>query len=343
MSSGAAGRAFMRNCPPALPFRPRLFFVLLAPRFPGFLALLLRARLPMFLLALCSVFSLILVSACAGNAAAPIEDRSRPGTARGAQSYTVRRGDTLFSIAFRYGLDYRRLAAANAIARPYTIFPGQRLMLREARARSAAGSLASRGSPTASAAPKVAPVAAKGTAAKGTAAKGTAAKGTVVKARPAPPPAKTAPAPGQAAPVSAAAVSAQAASGAAPAASTSWQWPAAGRVVRRFDGTLNKGIDIAGPRGDVVRATRAGRVVYAGTGIAGYGLMLILRHSEEYLSAYGHSDALLVKEGDVVRAGQGVARRGSSGTDSVKLHFEIRRHGRPLDPLSVLPERQGGQ
>lgn len=284
----------------------------------------------MFLLALCSVFSLILVSACAGNAAAPIEDRSRPGTARGAQSYTVRRGDTLFSIAFRHGLDYRRLAAANAIARPYTIFPGQRLMLREARARSAAGSLAPRGLPTVAAAPKVSPAAAKGTAAKGTA----------VKARPAPPPAKTAPAPGQAAPASAAAVSAKAASGAAPAASASWRWPAAGRVVRRFDGTLNKGIDIAGPRGDVVRATRAGRVVYAGTGIAGYGLMLILRHSEEYLSAYGHSDALLVKEGDAVRAGQGVARRGSSGTDSVKLHFEIRRHGRPLDPLSVLPERQ---
>ena len=284
----------------------------------------------MFLLALSSVFSLVLVSACAGNPAAPIEDRSRPGTARGAQSYTVRRGDTLFSIAFRYGLDYRRLAAANAIARPYTIFPGQRLMLREARARSAAGSLASRGSPTVSAAPKVSPAAAKGTAAKGTA----------VKARPAPPPAKTAPAPGQAAPASAVAVSAKAASGAAPATSASWQWPAAGRVVRRFDGTLNKGIDIAGPRGDVVRATRAGRVVYAGTGIAGYGLMLILRHSEEYLSAYGHSDALLVKEGDAVRAGQGVARRGSSGTDSVKLHFEIRRHGRPLDPLSVLPERQ---
>ena len=278
----------------------------------------------MFLLALFSVFSLILVSACAGNAAAPIEDRSRPGTARGAQSYTVRRGDTLFSIAFRYGLDYRRLAAANAIVRPYTIFPGQRLMLREAPARSAAESLASRGSPTVAAAPKVSPEAAKGTA---------------VKARPAPPSAKTAPAPGQAAPASAAAVSAKAASGAAPAASASWRWPAAGRVVRRFDGTLNKGIDIAGPRGDVVRATRAGRVVYAGTGIAGYGLMLILRHSEEYLSAYGHSDALLVKEGDAVRAGQGVARRGSSGTDSVKLHFEIRRHGRPLDPLSVLPER----
>lgn len=329
----------MRNCPPALPFRPRFFSVLLAPRFPGVFTVLLRARFAMFFLALSSVFSLILVSACAGNPAAPIEDRSRPGTARGAQSHTVRRGDTLFSIAFRYGLDYRRLAAANAIARPYTIFPGQRLMLREARAPSAAGSLASRGSPAVSAAPKVLPAAAKGTAAKEAAAKGAAAKGTAVKARPAPPPAKAAPAPGKVAPASAASASAKAASGAAPAASASWRWPAAGRVVRRFDGTLNKGIDIAGPRGDVVRATRAGRVVYAGTGIAGYGLMLILRHSEEYLSAYGHSDALLVKEGDAVRAGQGVARRGSSGTDSVKLHFEIRRHGRPLDPLSVLPER----
>ena len=269
------------------------------------------------------VLSWILVSACAGNPAAPIEDRSRPGAARGGQSHAVRRGDTLFSIAFRYGLDYRRLAAANAIASPYTIFPGQRLILREAPAR--AGASAAKSPDPLSPDPKSpdpgAPAPAK-----------PRPKAARAKAKAPSPAAETASAPARAAP-------SKAANSAPPAASAGWRWPVAGRVIRRFDGKRNKGIDIAGPCGDVVRATRAGRVVYAGTGIAGYGLMLILRHSEEYLSAYGHSDALLVEEGDTVRAGQPVARRGSSGTDSMKLHFEIRRHGRPLDPLSVLPAR----
>lgn len=269
------------------------------------------------------VLSWILVSACAGNPAAPIEDRSRPGAARGGQSYAVLRGDTLFSIAFHYGLDYRRLAAANAIAPPYTIFPGQRLILREAPARAGAGAAKSPGplSPGPRSPGPGAPAPAK-----------PRSKAASAQAKAPSPAAETASAPARAAP-------SKAADSAPPAASAGWQWPVAGRVIRRFDGKRNKGIDIAGPRGDVVRATRAGRVVYAGTGIAGYGLMLILRHSEEYLSAYGHSDVLLVEEGDTVRAGQPVARRGSSGTDSMKLHFEIRRHGRPLDPLSVLPAR----
>ena len=272
----------------------------------------------------------VIVSACAGNPAAPIEDRSRPGAARGGQSYAVLRGDTLFSIAFRYGLDYRRLAAANAIAPPYTIFPGQRLILREARARAGASAAKS-----------------PGPLSPGSKSPGPLPPGPQSPDPWAPAPAKPRP---KAAPAKAKAPSPAAAAASAPARAAppkaadsappaGWRWPVAGRVIRRFDGKRNKGIDIAGPRGDVVRATRAGRVVYAGTGIAGYGLMLILRHSEEYLSAYGHSDALLVEEGDTVRAGQPVARRGSSGTDSMKLHFEIRRHGRPLDPLSVLPAR----
>jgi lipoprotein NlpD len=110
-------------------------------------------------------------------------------------------------------------------------------------------------------------------------------------------------------------------------------------VTRRFETSLHKGIDISGSRGDPVLATAGGTVVYAGSGIAGYGLMLIVRHNDEYLSAYGHNDALLVEEGAVVRAGQRIAQRGSSGTDSVKLHFEIRRRGRPVDPLGLLPLR----
>jgi lipoprotein NlpD len=118
-----------------------------------------------------------------------------------------------------------------------------------------------------------------------------------------------------------------------------WRWPAQGEVVRRFSGTVHKGIDIGGAAGDPVQAVAAGTVVYAGAGIPGYGELIIVRHNERYLSAYGHNERLLVGEGDTVAAGQRIATRGSSGTDSVKLHFEIRDRGKPVDPLGLLPPR----
>ena len=91
--------------------------------------------------------------------------------------------------------------------------------------------------------------------------------------------------------------------------------------------------------GDAVTAVAAGKVVYAGTGIVGFGELLIIKHNEEYLSAYGHNDRLLVSEGQVVKAGQKIAEKGSSGTDTVKLHFEIRKEGKPIDPQRLLPRR----
>ena len=118
-----------------------------------------------------------------------------------------------------------------------------------------------------------------------------------------------------------------------------WRWPSAGRVIRGYSNNLHKGIDIAGKRGAPVRAVAAGNVVYAGTGVTGYGALIIVKHNDDYLSAYGHNDTLLVAEGDRVAAGQGIARMGSTGTDSVKLHFEIRRRGKPVDPLKILPRR----
>ncbi len=118
-----------------------------------------------------------------------------------------------------------------------------------------------------------------------------------------------------------------------------WRWPSTGRVVRNFSQTRHKGIDIAGNRGDPVEAVAAGKVVYAGTGILGLGELLIVKHNDIYLSAYGHNDRLLVAEGDTVRAGQVIARKGSTGTDTVKLHFEIRKAGKPIDPVRVLPPR----
>jgi lipoprotein NlpD len=102
-------------------------------------------------------------------------------------------------------------------------------------------------------------------------------------------------------------------------------------------GRINKGIDIAGKPGDAVRSAAAGKVVYAGSGLKGYGKLLIIRHNNDYLSAYAHNQRLLVKEGQMVKAGAVIAELGASGTDRPKLHFEIRRQGKPLNPLKLLP------
>jgi lipoprotein NlpD len=102
---------------------------------------------------------------------------------------------------------------------------------------------------------------------------------------------------------------------------------------------VHKGIDIGGNRGDPVYAVADGTVVYAGTGIVGFGELIILKHNDIYISAYGHNSRLLVREGDVVGVSQSIAEKGSSGTDTVKLHFEIRKEGKPIDPLKLLPKR----
>ncbi|MEP5567540.1 MAG: peptidoglycan DD-metalloendopeptidase family protein [Halioglobus sp.] len=109
--------------------------------------------------------------------------------------------------------------------------------------------------------------------------------------------------------------------------------------MRSYSSTVHKGIDIGGNRGDAIQAVAAGQVVYAGTGIVGLGELVIVKHNDIYLSAYGHNNTLMVSEGDVVAAGQKIAEKGSSGTDSVRLHFEIRREGKPIDPLRLLPKR----
>ena len=109
--------------------------------------------------------------------------------------------------------------------------------------------------------------------------------------------------------------------------------------MRGYSSTVHKGIDIGGKRGDPVVASAAGHVVYAGNGIVGLGELLIVKHNEVYLTAYGHNERLLVSEGDNVRAGQKIAEKGSSGTDRVSVHFEIRKGGKPIDPLRLLPKR----
>jgi len=273
--------------------------------------------------------------ACATPTRAPIEDR----VAQAARpDYRVKRGDTLYSIAFSYGLDYRKVAAANDITVPYTIYPGQYIQLAEAAVV-----------PLAEPPPVVIKKEEKAPA-----------QGVPAPVPVSPVPVANVPAPVMAkVPVVSAKKPAAAArpvtppvakpSSAPPKKVTqegvtlgevkSWRWPASGPVTRGYSGSVHKGIDIGGNRGDPVVAVAPGKVVYAGTGIVGFGELLIVKHNEQYLSAYGHNDRLLAAEGDMVSAGQTIAEKGSSGTDSVKLHFEIRREGKPIDPQRVLPRR----
>jgi murein DD-endopeptidase MepM/ murein hydrolase activator NlpD len=125
----------------------------------------------------------------------------------------------------------------------------------------------------------------------------------------------------------------------APASSISLIWPTSGSVIRGFDGSSSKGIDIAAPAGTPVVAAAAGTVVYAGNGLRGYGNLLILKHNAEYLTAYAHNRALLVKEGETVTQGQKIAEIGDTDTNRVMLHFELRYQGRSIDPSRALPPR----
>ena len=229
--------------------------------------------------------------------------------------YVVVKGDTLYSIAFRLGIDFRELAARNDIQSPYIIKVGQTLRT----AKSAAKPVKVTPKPVAKA-PKVAVKAAsppnktnktvakqsKVTPVTKSSSKSQARSDTVNKSQPV----------------------------------SRWRWPSEGKVVRTYSSNRHKGIDIAGKRGDPVRAVAAGKVVYAGTGVTGYGSLLIIKHNDTYLSAYGHNEQLLVSENMNVQAGQQIATMGSSGTDTVKLHFELRRRGQPIDPLTLLPRRR---
>jgi len=253
-------------------------------------------------------------------------------TAQG-QSYTVQRGDSLYSIAFGAGRDWRAVAAANGIAPPYTIHPGQRLRLDPQPGYVAAAE------------PPQGSYPANATTARVQAAPEADAPISMSSA----PAASSYPAAAATQPVSQP-VQAQAQPAAAaprpvppspPAAPGSWQWPSAGKMFLGFTTGQqpHKGIDIAGAIGDPVLAAKNGTVVYAGDGVRGYGNLLIIKHDALFLSAYAHNSKLLVKEGDTVRGGQQIAELGDSATDRPKLHFEVRKQGNPIDPLQVLPRR----
>ncbi|MDH3980053.1 MAG: peptidoglycan DD-metalloendopeptidase family protein [Gammaproteobacteria bacterium] len=274
---------------------------------------------------------LLVLSGCAAHVVnAPVSSRNtqsepnaqvapRPGgsprqpAGHAGEHYVVRPGDTLYSIAWQHGLEVHRLAALNSIRPPYTIYKGQRLRVAGTIARGAP--LAQRQSILTRPLPKSGAVPPKPV--------------VTAKQKPVPPPVKQASKPE---PAASAAQKKSAYDG-------KWVWPTRGRVVRGFQkkGTGKKGIDIGGHQGQPVRAAANGKIVYVGSGLVGYGRLIIVKHNENLLSAYGHNSKLLVAEGDHVTAGQMIAKMGNSGTDRTALYFEIRKDGKPVNPMQYLP------
>jgi lipoprotein NlpD len=252
---------------------------------------------------------LVLLAGCASTrGSAPIRERAAAATEIAAASkspqpvapghYRVLSGDTLYKIAFEHGLDTLDLAAWNNLADPGRIRSGDILRTVPSKPAAVTRAVATTSTPVAK------PV-----------------------ARPAPNPPIGKPEP--TVPV-------------APAVPEDtppdiWSWPLRGPILARFGEGVSKGIDIAGPRGMLVQAAASGRVVYAGSGLRGYGKLIIIRHGKTLLSAYAHNARILVTEGQNVIRGQSVGEIGDSDADRVKLHFEIREFGKPVDPMIYLP------
>lgn len=220
---------------------------------------------------------------------APVRDQKIP------PFHVVSKGESLYSIAWQYGQDFRLLARQNQLKEPYRIYPGQKLKL-TSHPKSSTQKLSSlqESSKTQSFGvetekkllPKVADVKS---------------------------------------------VSDQ---------NHKFLWPAQGKIIQGFDlENGEKGIDIAGDLNQPIQAVAEGKVVYSGQGLLGYGNLIIIKHDDEFLSAYAHNQTALVREGDKIKQGAVIATMGKTGTDRVKLHFELRRGGKPTDPLHYLPQR----
>jgi len=241
--------------------------------------------------------------ACVSQINVPVQE-GRFATPETKQSHVVRKGETLYSIAWYLNKDYKELAQSNRITKPYTIYPGQVLYWGRAVKKTSP----KRVKPNRKAKPKVVRIAGKSPA-------HSRPKKSLSK-RPALPKAT-------------------------PKSGLNWRWPYDGAIISGFsrNGIGNRGLDISGKAGDSVKAAANGEVVYSGSGLVGYGNLIIIKHNEIFLSAYAHNRRLFVKEGESVKAGQKIAEIGSSGTNLEKLHFEIRREGTPVDPLQLLPQR----
>jgi len=234
------------------------------------------------------ILLVLALTACGGGqAVAPVGTYKKPTkkstkVVKAPAIYKVKKGDTLFSISWRYGYDHKNLAKINGIKSPYTIYVGQKLRFKPNRT----------------------------TTTKTTSTKTTTSKKVT----------KTSSSSNK---------------------KLTWRWPTSGKVISTYSKSAagRKGIDIAGKSGQNIIAAASGKVVYSGNGLPRYGNLLIIKHNDVYLSAYAHNKTLLVKEGQQVKAGQKIALLGRSGTQKDQLHFEIRRNGKPVDPMRFLPKK----
>lgn len=269
--------------------------------------------------------AVLLTAGCASKVTAPVRDGAggaSPGvTAAPAPVsgfHTVRQGETLLGIARQYGVTLPDLVAWNSITDPNQIQVGQ--TIRVSPTASAPGMIAA---PTGAGAVS-SPVPPVGGEVGAVPIVREPVGGRAPIAEPTPP--------------ELAAPAASETPAAAPGGGQ-WQWPAAGSVIAGFNEASNKGLDIGGSVGDPVYAASAGKVVYAGSGLRGYGKLIVIKHNQEYNSVYAHNDKLLVKEDEQVAQGQKIAELGSSEAERPKLHFEIRKQGKAVDPMGYLPAR----
>jgi len=305
-------------------------------------------------------FLIIFIAGCASSMPAPVydkppQDNNRPTSSSSSRStkddwrpdsYVVTKGDTLYSIGLNHGLDYREIARTNNIPPPYMIAVGQRLNLARLKQRDA-----NMPEPTTSAQTEtdngviVTPIDIDGDTSTSNTTTGTVPVLTEPKATREPysvsaenqTPTQT---PSQ--PVATASTNTEQAPVAQTAATTvssaGWAWPTKGKVIANFGQTKNKGIDIAGSKGQAVTASAGGKVIYAGSDLRGYGKLVIIKHNKSFLSVYAHNSNILVKEGQVVKTGQKIAAMGNTDTDRNKLHFEIRQKGKSVDPAKFLTQ-----
>jgi len=275
-----------------------------------------------------ALLSACVLAGCANkNRPAPVEDRS-PNAAKAPAKmiagvdnvgkpgyYSVKSGDTLIRIGMDNGQSWRDIARWNNIENPNLIETGQVLRV----------------TPPEETGVVVRPVSSTNVVTSPTPASAASAPATATNTAAVRPPASAASPSNSSTPAN------NLANADSAEETVSFQWPTRGNVLAGFDEVKNKGIDIAGKAGDPVLAAADGKVVYAGSGLRGYGNLVILKHNNTYLTAYAHNQSLLVKEDQAIKRGQKIAEMGNSDADQVKLHFEIRRQGKPVDPAKYLP------
>ena len=295
----------------------------------------------------------VVLGGCTSKSPAPVERGGMSTRTLAADTYVVKAGDTLYSIARELGIDHRELIVLNHIETPDSILVGQILKIKASNAVSADSVSATTTAPISSGVVVVKPIGVEPSSSIGSgntdtykrepkAGKEVYSDDALARAQnpnaastpsTSPSPSK----PDEARPETKVAEATPPVTAAAE--SSQWLWPSSGALISSYNEKGNKGLDFSGKAGDPIFAAANGKVVYSGSSLRGYGKLLIINHNDSYTSVYAHNRALLVNENQTVKQGQKIAEMGNTETDRVKLHFEIRKLGNPVDPLKFLPKR----